>query len=334
MNITCLPMSARVALLILFLVPSFLVAQQPDPEGRRERPDTFNFGPPLRSKFLFAYKYTERVRTNISVDGEAFDSTERTLTYFMTMRQRMAEDGSNRVAIELNVDSMQVDFRSAGETLKFHTQHLQGEDWNMVRHREVLVPSALVNRMLTFDLSSYGDILNIVSPALEDVREQGNVQGVDAFTRARVAEMTSDAYVSSILLPWRCALPLGATVPVGTPAPLRNVPLTLDRIAFRGDLNATIEFGSDGLPLARFDARLDSVVTPTMTLLQFDEPLRVTGGEGSLSGQLKMQEDGVVIGGWSVARGTIRATRGGQEVVEQVVHEVFIESMGVISYSG
>lgn len=321
-------------LVLFLLIPMTLAAQGTDPEGRNTVPTFLQFGPPLRAQFVFAYKYTERVRTTLELDGVPFDSTDRTLTYFMTMHQTVANDGSRRVQVELNVDSMQLDFRSSGDSLHFHTQHLQGDDWNMVRHREILVPSALVSRVMMFQLSPYGEIIEIGGRALADLREQGEVPEVEPFTRARLAELTTDEYLASVLLPWRCVVPLGARVDAGRPAVLRNVPLTMDRIAFRNDVNSTLEFGRDGLPFLRFDAKLDSVVTPTMTVLQFDQPMSVVGAEGTITGQMKMQEDGVVSSGWSVATGTINAERGGQKVVERVTHEVFIESMGTATYAG
>ncbi len=322
------------ALILFFLIPLSLVAQGTDPEGRNSVPTSLQFGPPLRAQFVFAYKYTERVRTLLELEGTPYDSTDRTLTYFMTMHQTVSNDGSRRVMVELNVDSMQLDLRSSGDSLHFHTQHLQGDDWNMVRHREILVPSAFVSRPLMFQLSPYGEIMGISGKALADLREQGEIPEVDPFTRARLKELTTDDYMASVLLPWRCVVPLGALVEVERPVVLKSVPLTLDRVAFRNNVNSTLEFGKDGLPVLRFDATLDSVVTPTITLLQFDQPLNVVGAEGTITGKLKMQEDGVVTGGWSVATGTINADRGGQKVTERVTHEVFIESMGTVTYAG
>jgi len=316
------------------LASAQLSAQAPDPEGRRALPDTFQFGPPLRSKLLFAYKYTERVTSTIEIDGMPFDSSQRYLTYYLTMRQIVSDDGSGRVAVEVNTDSMQLEVRNSGDSLVFHTQHLHGTDWDKVKHREVLVPSALVNRMVTFDLSSYGELLNVVSKALDDVRDQGTVPGVDEFTRVRIDEVTAGPYVASVLLPWRCVVPLGSRVPVGKPVAVRRVPLTMDRVVFRNDVTSQVDFGSDGLPLLRFTATLDSAITHRMTLVQFAEPITVTSARGSLTGQLKLEEDGVAASGWSVTKGVIEADRGGQKVVERVTHEVYIEPMGTISYAG
>lgn len=321
-------------LILTLALPAVLAAQGVDPQGRDATPASLQFGPPLRANFVFAYKYTERVRSTLELDGALFDSTERLLTYYMTMHQTVATDGSHRVSLELNVDSMQLDFRSTGDSLHFHTQHLQGDDWNMVRHREVLVPSAFVSRVMMFQLAPYGQVIGIGGKALADLREQGNVPEVDPFTRARLAEMTLDSYIASVLLPWRCVVPLGSRVQTGKPVQLHDVPLTMDRTSFRNDVTSTLEYGADGLPVLRFEAALDSVVTPTLTLLQFDQPMNITGADGRITGQLRMQEDGVVSGGWSVATGTIKANRSGQQVTERVRHEVFIEAMGTTTYAG
>ena len=49
--------------------------------------DRFSFGPPLRRNVVLAYKYTERVKTVNELNGHAFDSSERVLSYFITERQ-------------------------------------------------------------------------------------------------------------------------------------------------------------------------------------------------------------------------------------------------------
>lgn len=316
---------ASALLLTLFVGPGTPGALAQDGKGGSVK---FKFGPPLRNNILFAYKYTERVRAIHSIDGAPYDSSERVLTYFITQRQVPVPEKAGVIDVQVLVDSMQLDYRHPSDTFFFDTQKLSGEEWNMVKHREVLVPSALVNRMVVFRLSPYGEVLSLKSEALDEVRRQASEPGVDIFTQTLVAGVTSDEYLTSVLLPWRGVVPLGREVRYDRPVTLPFF-ASLDRVSFKEKVTSYLEKKPDGELHLRFDATLARPHTKMMTITSFDEALKVKSTTATMTGDLKLDEDGVVHSGWSVAKGTIMSDRGGSKIRSDISHEIYIESIGL-----
>lgn len=318
-------MTIVLTLVMIVLVSTGAMAQRTG----GEEAEKFSFGPPLRSDYIFAYKYTERVGLHHSLEGRAFDSTERILTYFLTERQIIAPDGSGRVTVDVVVDSMMLSYTSSGERLDFHTQHLQGNDWEKVKHREVLVPSALVNRKVTFHLSPYGELLEMRSPALDNVRDQTAAPEVDDYTRLLAANMTTPAYLAGALETWRGITPIGEVVETNTPILGRKLFALLDRVSFKTKGTITLVSGEDGTTHLKFNAPLEKPLVDSLVWPQFEEPVPVVSASGSITGDLKLDEDGVVNTGWSVAEGTIVSRRGGSTLTTRVRHESYIELMTI-----
>jgi len=291
----------------------------------------FSFGPPLRSKHLFAYKYTERVTTVHEMDGGATDSTERVLTYYITQRQIPIPEKKGMMKVEANIDSMTIDLRGADQRITFNTQLFAQQDWKIGGHREVLVPASLVNRMVSFEVSPYGEIMEIESVELDKARKQAELPQVDAFTRARLAEITTDEYLAAVLLPWRMA-PLGRKVeynkPMATP-----LWVALDRLSFRGTGSVAVMKSSTGGPKLRFEGRVKNPVFAKITTAGFDEPLTVKSAEASVAGEMELESDGVVRSGWASITGTAISERSGAAVNSRIRHEVYIESLGVAPYA-
>ncbi len=312
------------ALLMILTGSTGAFAQRPGGGGGE-----FSFGPPLRSDYIFAYKYTERVGLHQSIDGRGFDSTERVLTYFLTERQIVAPDGSGRVTVDVVVDSMMLSYTSSGEKFNFHTQHLQGNDWQKVKHREVLVPSSLVNRKVTFDLSPYGELLAMRSPALDNVREQAAAPEVDDYTRLLAANITGLPYLASVLETWRGITPIGETVETKGPIAGRKFYAVLDRVPFQTTGTITLVTGEDGATHLKFNALLEHSRVDSLVWPQFEEPLPLVSATGTITGDLKLDEDGVINSGWSVADGTIVTRRGASNLTTRVRHESYIELMTI-----
>lgn len=293
--------------------------------------ETFRFGPPLRSSFLFAYKYTERVTTVHTMVGGAADSSERVLTYYITQHQFPTPGKNGLITVQANVDSMSLEFTEGADRLTFNTQRFVEQDWKLSGHREVLIPSSLVNRLVTFSVSPYGEILGMESEDLEDAKKQAADPGVDEFTRTRLQEITTDAYLASVLFPWRM-LPLGRTVGYGRPV---SVPLwmAMDRISFRGDGTLTLMKSPSGEPKAHFEGRLAGPVLAKLTVAAFGEPLTVKSATASVAGEMELEADGVVHSGWIAINGTASSMRDGRPVETRIKHEVYVEAMGVSPFN-
>src|SRR3954468_8246657 len=95
------------ALIILAACGPRASAQGPAPSAS----DRFDFGPPLRANIVFIYKYTERVTEVHEMNGQIADSTQRVLTYYISQRQIPSNTRKGLLAIEANIDSMEIDVR-------------------------------------------------------------------------------------------------------------------------------------------------------------------------------------------------------------------------------
>lgn len=291
----------------------------------------FAFGPPLRSRNVFAYKYTERVTTVHEMEGNTLDSTERVLTYYITQRQSPVNEGSGMLKIEANIDSMTIDVRRADQRITFNTQLFAEQDWKLGGHREVLAPASLVNRMVTFTISPYGEILDLESAELDKVAKQAEAPQVDEFTRTRLAEVTTNEYLAAVYLPWRM-LPLGREVAFDKPMP---APLwvPLDRLSFRGNGSVTVVKSPTGEPKLRFEGSAENPILAKITTAGFDDPMTVESARASIAGEMELESDGVVRSGWASITGTAVSDRSGATINSRIRHEVYIESLGVAPYA-
>ncbi|KXK56071.1 MAG: hypothetical protein UZ07_CHB004001618 [Chlorobi bacterium OLB7] len=179
---TTATMTRRNLPLLLLLVAAAMFAQMfAQPAAAQEagtakpdaKPEKFSFGPPLRGNAVFAYEFSERVKMVArDTKGEIQDSTERNVRYYVTMRQVLLDKKQKLMKIETNVDSMVIDFSNklSGDYIYFNTQQMPSQ--SVIRHREVFAPSVLINRMVSFQITPYGQIVKTTSPALDDVKEQ------------------------------------------------------------------------------------------------------------------------------------------------------------------
>lgn len=288
----------------------------------------FSFGPPLRSNHVFAYKYTERVTTVHEMMGSVVDSSERLLTYFITQHQFPTPGKSGMLTVQANIDSMMLEIRTDGDhRLVFNTQTFNQTDGKAAGHRDVLVPSSLVNRFVTFNVTSYGEILSVDSRDLDNVLAQAKDSSIDAFTRTRLAEITTDQYLASVFLPWRM-LPVGRQVKYNDQV---SVPLWmgLDRLSFKGKGKAMLTKSPSGDPVLRIEGRLSDPVLAKLTTSGFDDPLTVKSAQANVAGELTLESDGVVLRGWTAVTGSAVCDRNGTRVDTRIKHESYIESMGV-----
>ena len=319
-------LSSRLATLLL------LAAIIPGAPALRAQDCGMTFGPPLRQNMLFAYKYTERVRSvyeTPSDNGPIRDSSERTVTYFMTERQLPIVGDSGLVKIEVNVDSMQLEYHSGDEAFTFDTQK-QATEYREITHRELLVPSALVNRVAIFTLSPYGEVVRIEGPIL-DIREQVNAPQIDEFTRARGMALTTQEYLTSVLFPWRGAAPFGRDVVCGTPVTLKTG-LVLDRVPFNDPVQTTFSMSGENRRLM-YQGTMKHPAVKTMTVNSFRDPLTIVSADGTISGALELDQDGVVREGWSAARGTLVGTVDKLRVTGTISHEVFFSRMWISPFA-
>lgn len=290
----------------------------------------FRFGPPLRSNYVFGYKYTERVNAVHEIGGTIADSSVRVVTYFVTQRQILANTGGP-ITVEANIDSMTLDVRGIEEHVTFNTQQFVEGDWKNARHREVLGPSSIVNRLITANVSPYGEILDIKSEDLENVMRQAENPGVDDFTRVRIAEITTKDYLSTVFFPWRM-LPLGRSVGYDRSAPSPLV-VALDRLAFRGTGTSHVTKSPAGEPVLRFEGRVSDPILKKMTIGAYSDPLEVKSAEARIAGELTLEEDGVVRNGWMNVTGTVTSDRAGVPVTSRIRHEVYVELMGMVPFA-
>jgi hypothetical protein len=292
--------------------------------------NTFSFGPPLRRGIVFAYKYTERVRAAQKMFNETVDSSDRTLTYYITQRIVPNEDGSS--LLEANIDSMQVEYFGAGGRISFNTQQLQGNEM-MVKHREVLASSSLVNRMVNFTLSPYGQIIAMQSEGLQSALQQASNPVVDEFTRERIRALAGNGYLASIYFPWRGVLPIGRKVTYGETI---RIPFwsSLDQISFHDTASVTVvpATGATPGPLLRYNATLGNPLNRILTITAFADPVELVGASGTVTGELRLDEDGSVISGWSSSKGIARSKSEGGEITSSFTQEVYVDLIGQMRF--
>jgi len=326
-------LSTRCALAALLLVIPFVhaAAQAPAPKDDAR----FNFGPPLRSENVFVYKYTERVTERHEMDGQMVDSSQRLLTYYISQRQVQSRGGTGLLLIEANIDSMEIDVRKMdGSKTYFHTQRLTGaqEELELIRNREVFGPSTLVNRMVTFTLSPYGEVVKVESPSLKQARQDVNDPGIDDFTRARILEVMTDEYLTAVYFPWRNVAPLFRKVPYDKDIPVPFL-TAFNRISYRDTATVRVVNGPDGAPHLTYFATLDRPLTKSVTIAAFDEPVKIDNARVSLSGDLKLDDDGVVLSGWTTMNGTTNGKRQGVPIKSTIAHEVYVQQIAVTPFT-
>ena len=228
-------------LFYVFFVISFSALGVLSAQVKGEAKEEFSFGPPLRDNILFAYTYTERVRSWFYDEkGALLDSSDRALTYFITQMQHPADIGGGAFDIEANIDSMRIDYRGMGGAIDFNTQNPDHvTDYSRIRHPAILVPSTLVSSVTHFIISPYGTLVDMKSPSFDNIRKQGEDPHLDNFTFKRIDQMINRDFLSTVFLPWRNLVPLGQTVPYDQEL---RVPFigTLDRILFNDTAHVTL----------------------------------------------------------------------------------------------
>jgi len=292
--------------------------------------EVFDFGPPLRRNVVIAYKYTERVRVVAETNGHPLDSSERTLSYFITERQVPGEK-KGLTTIEANVDSMHIEYSDGKKTLKFNTQDFKPSDQLLVKHNEIFVPTVLVNQMVSFTLSPYGEVMKVESPGLDNAMKQASSPEVPVFLRERLRASTTDEFLASVMLPWRSVVPLWRKVPYGKNITMKSSAV-LDRVSFRNSSTVQMAKSPDGEPLLRFSAELANPLNKLVTMSSFDDPLTLRSAGGKINGELKLDQDGVVRSGWSIATGTVVGV-GGAEITNRVTHEIYVEALGEFAFT-
>jgi len=297
------------------------------PGAMAQEQSHFSFGTPLRYNIVFGYTYSERVKTSIYDDGGMMiDSNERIVTYHISERQVLTDSVAGILDVEANVDSMTVEFQSfrTGERVTFDTQNpADAGNPAKVRHREILAPSVVVNRFVTFSLTPYGQMVSLKKEALDDVREQANTPGIDDFTRARIDEVTTSEYLRSLYFPWRGVLPVGQKVAYDAPVqmPFAGV---LGRIPFRDTAISRLKHTDKGLMLA-FQGAFNSTPATFTTVDLLEHPLKIQSVNGTIAGDLSLDEDGVVRSGWSGATGVFAGTSDGKRYTGTVSHEIYFK---------
>lgn len=297
--------------------------------------ETFSFGHPLRDNILFAYKYTEKVRTWLSdADGAVTDSSERVLTYFITQRQKPGLLGGGAIEVEANIDSMRLDYRGAAGAVEYDNMILDhGRDLARLRHPAVLVPSTLVNSVAHFQLSPYGTMIDMKSISFDNLRVQAEDPSLDDFTYKRLGHMLDNRYLATVFFPWRNVLPLGRDIGVNKTI---RVPMlsALDRIVFTDSADVTLIPAADGgQPVLNFTTPLTTPVTEWITYEGQSDPVLLSGSHGIITGQLMLDPDGVVTSGWSMANGTATGSARGQAVNARFEHQVYVELMRMTAFA-
>ena len=293
--------------------------------------DRFSFGPPLRRNVVLAYKYTERVKTVNELNGHAFDSSERVLSYFITERQ-VPGDKKGLTNIEANIDSMKLEYTTPDSKILFNTQHFDPANPGTLKHREVFVPTVLVNHMVVFTLSPYGEVMSVKSEGLDNAKEQAKDKAVGDFLRHRLTASTTSEYLQSVLLPWRGVAPLWRKVAYDQEVKMKSATV-LDRTSFRDTATVALVRSPEGEPVLRFSAHFAKPLNKTMTLASMNDPIDVVSGDGKVSGELKLDPDGVVHSGWSVATGTVVGNASGAQIKSNVRHEIYFEPLGQFTFT-
>lgn len=290
--------------------------------------NTFAFGPPLRNGILFNYKYTERVKTWLmDKTGSVQDSSERVLIYYITQRQTDAEIGGGATVVEANIDSMSLDYRGAGGDVQFNTQIREhANDVLRLRHNAVLVPSTLVSSPTRFTISPYGSLVQAQSKSFTSIREQAQDPMLDDFTYKRIEQMITDEYLSTVFLPWRNAVPFGHTLTYGEQTRIPFIG-ALDRIVFVDSVDVTLQRGEEDplKPTLNFRAHLSKPKTEWMTLEGWEAPMLVNNADAVITGMYKLDRDGVVLSGISMANGTVEGSTRGQKHSARFEHQTYVE---------
>jgi hypothetical protein len=328
MNRTVMMISRAAAIAAVLLLTAGLRASAQGPAPSNER---FDFGPPLRPNIVFIYKYTERVTEIHQIDGQVVDSNQRLLNYYISQRQVPSPTKKGAIDIEANIDSMNIDVRAMdGSKIYFNTQELTGApgEQELIRHREVFGPSTLVNRMATFTLTPYGEILKVKSPSLEQARKDVQDPHIDDFTRARILEVMTDEYLASVYLPWRNVEPLSRKIAYNKDVAIPFL-TAFDRISFRDSAIVRVVHGADGAPHLTFTSNLDRPISKSMTIAAFDEPVRLESASASVNGDLTLDEDGVVLSGWTTMKGSAVGKREGIAVRSSITHEVYVQQVAM-----
>lgn len=324
---------------MLCLLQTSLVAQIPTQGGPSDGSGSadFVFAGPLKNDILYSYKYTERVRVWIlDKTGAVTDSSDRLLTYFLTERQTSAEIGGGAKVVEANIDSMHLEYHASDGDVDFNTQNIDhANDRKRINHPAVLVPSALVNAVGHFTLSPYGSLGDVTGTSIESVRRQGEDPMLDDFTQKRIEHMFSDDYLATVFFPWRSAVPLGRIVRFGDKMELPII-AGLDRITFRDEATVVVTEPDKELGAGVIDihAELSHPTTEWVTFDVVPHPVLVKDASGVLTGQLFLDEDGVVQSGWTSTTGTMAASFSGNPVNARIEHQVFVERMNMISFPG
>ncbi len=314
-----------------------LAMAMPAPGQDNGGSDTYQFGPPLRNNILFSYIYTEQVRTWIlDKSGVAVDSSERTLRYYITQRQRPAGMGEGTLEIESNIDSMHLDYRGTGDTIRFNTQNRDHiSDLEIVRHPSVLVPSALVNAVTFFKISPYGRVIDTIrSQSISSLRKQRESPLLDDFTYKRMDHMLEDDFLKTIYFPWRGVVPLGEMVSYNSE---KKVPFigAMDRITFADTATVTLipRSGDAPGPTLTFRSRVRAPLYEWITYDLLGTPVLLEGVNGNMTGRLELDQDGVVLNGFTTVNGVASGTARGKEVIAKIEHQTFIEMTGMIGFA-
>lgn len=284
------------------------------------------FGPPLRPNIVFSYKFTERVRAVYESGGAAIDSGSRILSYFISQKQSPLSGG--RWLIEANIDSMHVEYMHNGESVTFNTQNAAHESFD-INHREILAPSAIVNRVAMITLSPYGEVLEVESPSFDFLIEQIAEPGVDPVIGERVLDLIAPEFLSATLLPWRSIAPLGQAV---TYDDTLSIPFAgvLDRIPVR-DTAKVVLTRQNGKAVLNFSSDFARSTRPVAAFTELLDPVSIISTKGHISGALNLDDDGVVVSGWTAAKGTVTGTVSGAPIAATIWHETYSEMIGMMS---
>ena len=156
---------------------------------------------------------------------------------------------------------------------------------------------------------------------------------LDDFTYKRMDHLLTDEYLTTIFFPWRGVLPIGQTIEYGRPLSIPFIG-ALDRITFEDTASVLITPAEEGRGhLLRFTARLSD---PTYEWITYDAiplPILLNGASGTMTGQLELDQDGVVLSGFSVTNGTATGTARGKAYNVKIDHEVYIELGGMVNFA-
>ena len=84
-------------------------------------------------------------------------------------------------------------------------------------------------------------------------------------------------------------------------------------------------------PVLEFTASLSNPHSEWITYDGIENPMRLDDAEGTMHGELNLDQDGVVLSGFSTASGTAEGNVQGKEIRVRFDHEVFVELTGMTS---